>query len=87
MQACRPWGVPDVPWHPQILAHQLTLSQQQGGQKSPTALLAPPNFQNDDHGIIPEFRSGLISVGKTAGFLHVPDYQIICFCERTSTLI
>ena len=24
---CRPWGVPGVPWHPQILADQLTLSQ------------------------------------------------------------
>ena len=36
--ACRPWGpmgVPGVPWHPQVLAEQSTLSQPRG-QTMPT---------------------------------------------------
>ena len=39
-------GVPGVPpWHPQILADQLTLSQPGGADYALTSLLAPPNFQ------------------------------------------
>ena len=33
--------VPGVPWHPQILADQLTLSQQGGGD----GRLCPPDFE------------------------------------------
>ena len=32
-------GVPGVPWHPQILADQLTLSQPGEGQIMPTTFL------------------------------------------------
>ena len=38
-------GVPGVPWHPQILAYQLTLSQPVGADYAPTSLLTPPDFQ------------------------------------------
>ena len=57
LQACRPWGfwsslgVPGVPWHPQILADQLTLSQPGGADYAqPLALITDfmelhPTFQ------------------------------------------
>ena len=38
-------GVPGVPWHPQILADELTLSQPEGGDYSRLMILAPPDFQ------------------------------------------
>ena len=34
-------GVPGVPWHPQILADQLTLSQQRGADYAHQIILAP----------------------------------------------
>ena len=36
---------PGMPWHPQILADQLTLSQPGGQIMSTLLLLAPPDFQ------------------------------------------
>ena len=45
-QACRPQGCRGWPWHPQILADYLTLSQPGGKQIMPTkSQLAPPDFQ------------------------------------------
>ena len=38
-------GVPGVPWHPQILADQLTLSQPRGADYAHQIILAPPDFQ------------------------------------------
>ena len=39
-------GVPGVlPWHPQILEDQLTLSQQRGTDYDLQIILAPPDFQ------------------------------------------
>ena len=38
-------GVPGVPWHPHILADQLTLSQSRGADYSHQIILAPPDFQ------------------------------------------
>ena len=38
-------GVPGVPWHPQILADQLTLSQPEGAVYAHQIILAPPDFQ------------------------------------------
>ena len=47
MQGCRPGSgeVTGVPWHPQILADQLTLSQPGGEGYDHQIILAPPNFQ------------------------------------------
>ena len=36
---------PGVPWHPQILAEQLTLSQPRGADYAHQIILAPPDFQ------------------------------------------
>ena len=44
-QACRLWGCRGVPWHPQILAEQLTLSQPEGADYAHQIILAPPDFQ------------------------------------------
>ena len=38
-------GVPRVPWHPQILADQLTLSQSDGADYAHQIILATPDFQ------------------------------------------
>ena len=38
-------GVPGVPWHPQILADQLTLFQPRGADYAHQIILAPPDFQ------------------------------------------
>jgi len=38
-------GVPEVPWHPQILADQLTLFQPRGADYAHQIILAPPDFQ------------------------------------------
>ena len=38
-------GVPGVPWHPQILADQLTPSQPVGADYAHQIILAPPDFQ------------------------------------------
>ena len=38
-------GVPGVPWHTQILADQLTLSQPGGADYAHQIILAPPDFQ------------------------------------------
>ena len=38
-------GMPGVPWHPQILADQLTLSQPEGADYAHQIVLAPPDFQ------------------------------------------
>ena len=38
-------GVPGVPWPPQILADQLTLSQPRGAGYADQIILAPPDFQ------------------------------------------
>ena len=38
-------GVPVVPWHPQILADQLTLSQPEGAVYAHQIILVPPDFQ------------------------------------------
>jgi hypothetical protein len=38
-------GVPGVPWHPQILVDQLTLSQPRGADYTLQIILAPPDFQ------------------------------------------
>ena len=37
--------VPGVPWHPQILAYQLTISQQRVADYAHQIILASPNFQ------------------------------------------
>ena len=39
-------GVPGVPWHPQILADQLTLSQPRGANYANQIILAPPGFSD-----------------------------------------
>ena len=44
-QGCRPWGVPGVPWHPQILAEQLTLSQPERADYAHQKILASLDFQ------------------------------------------
>ena len=42
-------GVPGVPWSPQILADQLTLSKQMGGADyAHQMILVPPDFQTRD---------------------------------------
>jgi hypothetical protein len=38
-------GVPEVPWHPQILADQLTLSQPRGADYAHQIILTPSDFQ------------------------------------------
>ena len=38
-------GVPGVPWHPQILANKLTLSQPGEADYAYQIILAPPDFQ------------------------------------------
>ena len=38
-------GVPGVPWHPQILADQLTLPKPGGTVYAQQIILAPPDFQ------------------------------------------
>ena len=38
-------GVPGVPWHPHILADQVTLSQPRGTDYAHQIILAPPDFQ------------------------------------------
>ena len=40
-----PLGVPGVPWHPQNLADQLTLSQPRGADYAHQITLATPDFQ------------------------------------------
>ena len=37
-------GVPGVPWHPQILANQLTLSQPGGTDYAHHSTMSPPGF-------------------------------------------
>jgi hypothetical protein len=44
LQGCRPWGA-GVPWHPKILADQLTLSQPGVADYAHQKILAPPDFQ------------------------------------------
>ena len=38
-------GVPGLPWHPQILADQLTLSRPRGQIMPKALLMAPPDFR------------------------------------------
>ena len=39
-----------VPWHPQIMADQLTLSQPRGADYAYQMILAPPDFQTSSDG-------------------------------------
>ena len=59
-------GVPGVPWHPQILADQLTLSQPRGEDYAHHIILAPPDFQT--------FRRPC-NHGKLSIFVHKPEYR------------
>ena len=43
-------GVPEVPWHPQILVDRLTLYQPEGADYAHQIILAPPDFPTVLHG-------------------------------------
>ena len=45
-QACRLWGCRGVPWHPQILADQLTLSQPGGADYAHHITTGTPGFSD-----------------------------------------
>ena len=46
LQGCRPRGMPGVPWHPQILADQLTLSQIGGADYAHHIITGTPGFSD-----------------------------------------
>ena len=45
-QGCRPWGCQGLPWHPQILEDQLTLSQPGGADYAHHATTGTPRFSD-----------------------------------------
>ena len=69
-------GVPGMPWHPQILADQLTLSQPDGADYAHQIILAPPDFLTIEQGIFIALRELVAKANKVC----------VCLKKRTLTL-
>ena len=66
-------GVPDVPWQPRIMVHQLTLSQLRGADYAHQIIVAPPDFQ-------PSYGPALTS--KVKGYWFTFAVEVSCFTIR-----